>query len=314
MLDTIAAALLPMVITVMLGFVAGWHRDFDVKQATVLNRMVMLYALPLLLFASMIGLSRDQVLSQGTLAIAILAGMAGVYAVTFVISRYVLRCNPITAALRALAIGGPAVPFVGVVVLQPLFGATSTIPISVASLVMNLIEVPATLVILSAAAIADRPQPNAGQPSLARPIGLALREPVVWAPILALLLVLSNLRFGPLVQGPLLLLGHATGGVALFASGIVLYSRGVILTRAVGISVLARNVVVPALTWGFMYLLGADPAKIREAVLTLAIPTASLAVIFAVQYQTAEREMASTLFFSTILSVVTMAAFIWLTA
>jgi hypothetical protein len=44
MLNTIAAALLPMVITVMLGFIAGWHRDFDVKQATVFNRMIMLYA------------------------------------------------------------------------------------------------------------------------------------------------------------------------------------------------------------------------------------------------------------------------------
>jgi malonate transporter len=56
-----------------------------------------------------------------------------------------------------------------------------------------------------------------------------------------------------------------------------------------------------------------EPAVTREAVLTLAIPTASLAVIFAVQYHTAEREMASILFFSTISSVVTMAAFIWVT-
>lgn len=42
MLDTIVAALLPIVITLMLGFAAGWHHDFDAKQASVLNRMVML--------------------------------------------------------------------------------------------------------------------------------------------------------------------------------------------------------------------------------------------------------------------------------
>jgi hypothetical protein len=35
----------------------------------------------------------------------------------------------------------------------------------------------------------------------------------------------------------------------------------------------------------------------------MAIPTSSLPVILAVQYQTAEQEMASTLFFSTIFSV-----------
>jgi hypothetical protein len=92
-----------MIITLMLGFVAGWHHDFELKNATILNRMVMLYSLPLLLFASMVGMSRDQVLSQGPLAIAILAGMAGIYAVTFIISRYVLGSDPITASLRALA-------------------------------------------------------------------------------------------------------------------------------------------------------------------------------------------------------------------
>lgn len=63
-----------------------------------------------------------------------------------------------------------------------------------------------------------------------------------------------------------------------------------------------------------MVALGMAPAVTREAVLTLAIPTASICVILAVQYQAAEQEMASTLFFSTILSVVTMGGFIWLTA
>ena len=71
MLDTIIAALLPIVITLMLGFAAGWHHDFDAKQAAVLNRMVMLYALPLSLFAGMVGTPRDQVLAQGPLALAI---------------------------------------------------------------------------------------------------------------------------------------------------------------------------------------------------------------------------------------------------
>ncbi len=61
-------------------------------------------------------------------------------------------------------------------------------------------------------------------------------------------------------------------------------------------------------------VLGFTHETTREVVLTMAIPTASICVILAVQYQTAEQEMASTPFFSTILSVVTMGAFIWLTA
>ncbi len=54
-----------------------------------------------------------------------------------------------TAFSEALTISGPAVRFIGVSVLGRLFGNASTIPISVASLVMNLIQVPATFLLLS---------------------------------------------------------------------------------------------------------------------------------------------------------------------
>jgi predicted permease len=136
----------------------------------------------------------------------------------------------------------------------------------------------------------------------------------VWAPFLALLLVLSNLHIPAWIRDSFFLLGRTTGGVALFASGIVLYSRRVAINLNVIASVIARNLLIPAATWGIMLLLGIELAMTRLAVLTLAIPTASIAVILAVRYQAAEREMASTLFLSTIVSVITIGAFICLTA
>jgi malonate transporter len=142
----------------------------------------------------------------------------------------------------------------------------------------------------------------------------ALRQPVVWAPLAGSVLVICDIRFPSVVEHSLMLLGHATGGVALFASGIVLFSRRVAADIFVTVSVVARNVLIPGAIWGLMVLLGVEPAITREAVLTMAIPTSSLPMILAVLYQTAEREMASTLFFSTIFSVLTMGGFIWLTA
>jgi malonate transporter and related proteins len=61
MIANIISTLLATVTTLLLGFFAGWHHDFDAKQAAVLNCMVMLYALPLSLFAGMVGIGRDQV-------------------------------------------------------------------------------------------------------------------------------------------------------------------------------------------------------------------------------------------------------------
>ena len=108
------------------------------------------------------------------------------------------------------------------------------------------------------------------------------------------------------------LLGHATGGVALFASGVILYSQRISFSLPTLISTVARNIVVPALAWWLVTALGIAPEIAREAVLTLAIPTAVICVILAVQYRVAEQEMASTLFLSNILSLPTMGAFIWL--
>ena len=58
MLDTILSALLPMVFTFLLGFVAARRHDFGSKDASTLNRMVLLYAVPMALFAGTVTTSR----------------------------------------------------------------------------------------------------------------------------------------------------------------------------------------------------------------------------------------------------------------
>ena len=69
---------------------------------------------------------------------------------------------------------------------------------------------------------------------------------------------------------------------------------------------------MPAAVWGMLVLVGLPPEASQEAVLAMAIPTSSVCVILAVQFQTAEQEMASTLFLSTVLSLSTIGVFIWL--
>jgi hypothetical protein len=77
MLTTIIGALLPIVVILLLGFFSGWHQDFTGDQATILNRMVMLYALPLPLFGSTVSIFRTRLLENVPLALAVAAGMVG---------------------------------------------------------------------------------------------------------------------------------------------------------------------------------------------------------------------------------------------
>ncbi|PMC12267.1 receptor, partial [Klebsiella aerogenes] len=51
----------------------------------------------------------------------------------------------------------------------------------------------------------------------------AIKQPVVWSPVVALILVLMDIHIPETLSMSLGLLGKASGGLALFAAGIVLY-------------------------------------------------------------------------------------------
>lgn len=121
MLVTIVTALLPIIVTLLLGFFAGWHKDFDLQQAGVLNHMVMLYALPLLLVAGILSTPLSEITQDLDVLLWLAIGMIGGYLVVFALSRFVFRADTQISALRALTIAGPAVPFVGPTVLGTAF-------------------------------------------------------------------------------------------------------------------------------------------------------------------------------------------------
>ncbi|OAT38267.1 AEC family transporter [Proteus myxofaciens] len=310
MLDTIITALLPIVVTLLLGYFAGHRHDFNKDQATILNRMVMLYALPLLLFAGILSTPLKEIINNIDVFIWIFIGMVAGFLLVFLISRFIFRSDSRLAALRAIAIAGPAVPFVGTPVLGVLFKIDADIAIAVGSLLMNLIQVPLALVFLVGTDDENGKNKKSAFTIIGNSIKNAVIQPVVWAPILAFILLLIGLDMPKSLKGSFLLLGQATGGVALFAVGAILYVQKVSFSLPVIINVISKNILLPLIILAIMIAFAVPPIERGLVSVTLAIPTASIAVIFAVEYKTGEQEMASTLFWSTLLSVITMGGFI----
>ena len=150
--------------------------------------------------------------------------------------------------------------------------------------------------------------------AVAGKLGETVRQPLVWAPVVAFAVVLSGVAVPPLLLDPLSLLGHATGGVSLFAAGVVLASNRVITSWQVMLLVLLKNVVQPALVLGGLRWFDYGNPILSEAVLTMAIPAMPIVAMLALQYRVAEAVAASSLFFSVIGSVITLAIFILLTS
>ena len=290
--------------------------------------MVLRYAVPLALFAGTVMTSRAALSQDIPLVITLCIAIIGFYCVVFLISRFIFRMQVSTSALAALTASAPAVPFVGPAVLGDLLGGLSAIPIAAASLVINLTVVPITILLLSLDSTGRNPQTNTPVPQeqgnsassprsnaavFAGKIAETLKEPMVWAPILAFIIVLSGLRIPQLFVHSLSLLGHASGGVALFACGIVLASGKIKVNRSVLLLVFLKNIVQPALVLGGLRMIGYGNPVISEAVLTTAIPTMPIVIMFALQYRIAQDEAASSVFLSIMGSLVTMGIFIALT-
>src|SRR6201987_130210 len=328
MLDIILGALLPMVVTFLLGFVAAWRHDFGSKDASTLNRMVLQYAVPLALFAGTVMTSRAALSQDIPLVITLCVAIVGLYWVAFLPCQVVFHMQVTTSALAALTASAPAVPFVGPAVLGDLFGGLSAIPIAIASLVINLTVVPITILLLALDSKGgdsqnNRPLLQAGRDSASAPkpyvsvftgrLAETVKEPIVWAPVLAFVVVLRGLRIPQLIVHSLALLGHASGGVALFACGIVLASGKIKVNRYVLFFVFLKNIIQPALVLGGLRWMGYGNPVVSEAVLTTAIPAMPIVLMLALQYRVAQEQAASSVFLSVMGSIVTMGVFIALT-
>ena len=234
MFETIAIALLPAVITVVLGYVAARRHDFVPQDASVLIKMVMSYALPLSLFVGTVHTPRAALLADAALLAALFVAIVGLYVVVFAVARHVFHYSLGASALGALAASAPNFAFIGPPVLGNLYGPASNVPIAVGNTLILLTVFPATVVLLSleardrAAQTSTAGVPDATPPvvpagaSVADTLLHALAKPIVWLPLIGIACVLLDVRFPSSMVNALDLLGQSATGVALFSAGIVI--------------------------------------------------------------------------------------------
>src|SRR5262249_49582994 len=157
---------------------------------------------------------------------------------------------------------------------------------------------PLAIMLLSSATGRD----GDGNGGLRAHVRSAITQPIVWAPLLGLAVVLTDVDLPRSLDQSLLLLGSASSGVALFAVGILIYCRQLAVTPAVVTIAAARNVAIPLALWGILALTGMGRASMNEAVTALAMPSGSICAILAVNYKVAEMETSSALVLSTLAS------------
>lgn len=234
----------------------------------------------------------------------------------YFIYRYCFKKNTgADAAVSALISGSPTIGFLGFAVLEPIFGTNPSVALVVAivGIVVNAVGIPVGLSLLNASLDGTQAAAAGKKESAWKPVIHALEQPVAWAPILAVILVLLGLKWPDWASPSFDLIAKANASMAVFSAGITLSSVKIVINWQALLGSILKLIVMPALALIAGLLWHMDPLNIKMLVVACALPPAFSGIIIADEYNTYVATGTSSLTLSVILFIGFCPLWIWIT-
>lgn len=305
MLHVILYAIVPIVVVMLAGFISGKRGIFTGADAKKFNKVVLDYALPSALFVSIVQASREDLAKDLKLTLVSLAGIMGCFMLVYFVFKYCFKKNTgADAAVSALISGSPTIGFLGFAVLEPIFGTTPAVALVVAivGIVVNAVGIPLGLSLMNASL--EKQQPGSTKKGSAwKPVVHALEQPVAWAPILAVILVVCGLHWPDWLSPSFDLIAKANASLAVFSAGITLSAIKFTINRQVVLGSLMKMVLMPLVVLILGLFVGMDAFNLKMLVISAALPPAFSGIIIADEYNTYVATGTSSLTLSMILFI-----------
>ena len=316
MLHIILYAIVPIVVVMLAGFISGKKGIFNGDDSKKFNKVVLDYALPAALFVSIVQADREMLARDLKLSIVSLVVIMVCFMAVYFIYRYCFKKNTgADAAVSALISGSPTIGFLGFAVLEPIFGTNPSVALVVAivGIVVNAVGIPVGLSLLNASLDGTQAAAAGKKESAWKPVIHALEQPVAWAPILAVILVLLGLKWPDWASPSFDLIAKANASMAVFSAGITLSSVKIVINWQALLGSILKLIVMPALALIAGLLWHMDPLNIKMLVVACALPPAFSGIIIADEYNTYVATGTSSLKLSVILFIGFCPLWIWIT-
>ncbi|KAF1020459.1 MAG: hypothetical protein GAK30_02501 [Paracidovorax wautersii] len=308
-------ALVPVVLLIFVGYLAGRLRWIAGPSVRDLSNVVFLVLAPALLFRTMSGVHL-QALDFRPVVIY-MAAMGVVFLLVMLKAGFNRR-----AAVMGLASTFSDTLMIGVPLIGLAFGEAGLVTlfalISVHAFIMlTLVTVVLEFVVVSEenralAAQGERPSKAVRIQRMALTVFKAARgsvlHPVPLPIICGLLYAQTGWSLPDVIDKPLQLLGNAFASMALVLVGITLAANP--LGRQIKpalLLVLMKNLVHPAVLVALGLALGLSGLSFEVMVVVASLPIGANVYLFALRYQVAEQEVTAAVALSTILGLLTMA-------
>lgn len=319
MLHVILYAIVPIVVIMLAGFISGKKGVFTGEDAKKFNKVVLDYALPAALFVSIVQASREDLIADIKLTVISTVGIMACFMLVYFVFRYCFKKNTgADAAISALISGSPTIGFLGFAVLEPIFGTNPRVALVVAivGIVVNAIGIPVGLSLMNASLEKEPTAP--GQPAKKKesawmPVLHALEQPVAWAPILAVILVICGLHWPSWLSPSFDLMAKANASLAVFSAGITLSAIKFTMNWQVILGSIMKMILMPAVILILGLVFKMEPENLKMLVVAAALPPAFSGIIIADEYGRYVATGTSSLTLSVILFVGFCPLWIWIT-
>lgn len=307
MIQTTILVLLPLFFVMGLGYFAGRTRRLDLHQMAGLNRVLVEFALPAALFTGTVITPRAELLQHGPLILALVTVYVVFWLLGNVLARVLFHHTAGEAVLQATAIAFINSGFMGVPILGGLFGASSIVTVAIASVIGMLTFIPAAVIILEMEQGRREVHASKHRRAIVLPaFWNAARAPLVWAPILAAVLILMGVIVPPEILAMLNLIGSATAGLAMFVAGLTLTMYPLRVDREALVNTFLKMLAEPAAMLFLVSAFGVASTLAQQGVILTALPAPVLATILATRYNTYQSEASSALVLSSLAMLVTL--------
>ena len=316
MTHIILYAVVPILVVMLAGFIAGKKGAFSGADAKKFNKVVLDFALPAALFVSIVQADREMLAKDLKLTLVSLFVIMFCFMLVYFIYKYCFKKNTgADAAVMALISGSPTIGFLGFAILEPIFGTTPSVALVVAivGIVVNAVGIPVGLSLLNASDASLAEKTGHKKESAWKPVLHALEQPVAWAPILAVVMVLCGIKWPAYLSPSFDLIAKANASMAVFAAGITLSAIKVTINWQVVLGSILKMVVMPALLLIVGLLVHMDPLNLKMLVVAGVLPPAFSGIIIASEDNTYVANGTSSLTLSVILFMGFCPLWIWIT-
>ncbi|AVJ19163.1 MULTISPECIES: AEC family transporter [Serratia] len=310
-------ALAPIFVIMLLGFYAGKTKMVDNQNVSLLNIFVMDFALPAALFSATVQTPWLGIVQQSPLIVVLVLAMWLTYAAIYAVSTRLFHKSPQDAAVLTLTVALPNYAALGLPILGSVLGESPGTSLSVAVSIAcgSVLMTPFCLLILEREkARAGGGAQQAGLRMLPLLMWRSVIKPIVWGPLLGVVLSAIGVRMPEMVLAAIKPLGLAATAAALFLTGVILSARRLQINASVLLASVTKLLIQPFIAWGIVLALGLHGSVAITAILMIALSAGFFGIVFGNRFGVQSPDAEATLLISSVLCILTLPLFITLTA